>query len=291
MKNFVKRRRLTLLLFVASGSDSGNRPAALGCWISEQFPVHTLLLCRHGDSIWNGGCPGQVERFTGWTDVPLSKTGEREALEAATQLNSYLHDIDLCFTSILSRAQATTRTCLESMRMGQQQNGNKRNANNNNNSIPPLHVDYRLNERHYGALQEFCKSDVEQGKFSQWQDADLIQQWRRSWFVRPPPMDDNDPRRLAELARYGNLLRLHNNNNNNNDSSSSSKNAKRDNVVEVVPNGESLEMVAKNRVRPFVDEVLTPLLDARAMEKRQRFGKLNGEWPQTTGLIVAHANS
>jgi 2,3-bisphosphoglycerate-dependent phosphoglycerate mutase len=268
MKIFLKRRRLLLLLLMVSGSNSSHQ-AVLG-WISEQYPVHTLLLCRHGDSIWNGGCPGHVERFTGWTDVPLSTTGEQEALEAATQLNSYLHDVDLCFTSILSRAQATTRTCLANM-AAQQQNGNHRAITNK--SIPPVHVDYRLNERHYGALQEYCKSDVEQGKFAQWQDADLIQQWRRSWFVRPPPMDDDDPRRLAELAQYGHLLLDDCNSNN------------------IVPNGESLEMVAKNRVRPFVDEVLTPMLDARAIEKRKEIGKINGERPQTTGLIVAHANS
>lgn len=256
-------RRLLLLLYITvSGSSS---PAL--AWISEQYPVHTLLLCRHGDSIWNGGCQGQVERFTGWKNVPLSKTGEKEAMEAASQLNSYLHDIDACFTSILSRAQATTRACLSSMahKKGQQR------AN-----IPPVHVDYRLNERHYGALQEFCKSEVEQLKFPQWQDRDLIQQWRRSWFVRPPPMDDNDPRRLEELARFARYVSLDSNNSN---------------AKDIVPNGESLEMVAKNRVRPFVDEVLTPLLNARAIEKRKQLGKIEGEWPQTTGLIVAHANS
>jgi bisphosphoglycerate-dependent phosphoglycerate mutase family 1 len=266
MTIFLKMRGLLMLYYMVSSSSS---TPVLAAWISEKYPVHTLLLCRHGDSIWNGGCPGQVERFTGWTDVPLSDTGEREAMEAASQLKSYLHEIDACFTSILSRAQATTRACLSIL--AQQAKGPRR--------IPPVHVDYRLNERHYGALQEFCKSEVEQGKFPQWQDRDLIQQWRRSWFVRPPPMDDNDPRRLAELARFGNLIDDNNSNN-----------ANKDGII-VVPNGESLEMVAKNRVRPFVDEILTPLLDARAIEKRKQFGKLNGEWPQTTGLIVAHANS
>ena len=168
-------------------------------------------------------------------DVPLSDTGKREASEAADQLHSFLYDIDACFTSILSRAQDTLETCLDAL-----------------HKPPDTYIDYRLSERHYGALQGFVKKEVEDGKFGH--DPDDVEAWRRSWYAVPPQLTDDDPRRVEELAIYGNIA----------------------------PRGESLEMVAKHRIRPFVNDVLTPVLDEAATRRHSRQG---------TGLIVAHANS
>jgi hypothetical protein len=110
--------------------------------VTPTSPIHTLLLCRHGDSIWNGGHPGCQETFTGWTDVPLSDKGLQEAKNTGEELSMYTHGIDACFTSILSRAKYTAHHVTWSF------------------SDKPYFVqpkkyitDYRLNERHYGALQ------------------------------------------------------------------------------------------------------------------------------------------
>lgn len=194
--------------------------------------VHTLLLCRHGDSVWNGGQEGCPERFTGWTDVALSERGVLEAHDAANQLSTYFQDVDVCFTSNLKRAQNTAEICLQPL---QQQR-----------KVPELIRDARLNERHYGALQGYIKQDVEDGKYGY--PPHLVEQWRRSWYARPPPMAKDDPRFLQEVYEQGQC-----------------------------PNGESLHMVAQNRIRPFLDDTLIPLL-----EKANR---------PTTGLVVAHANS
>ena len=110
--------------------------------VGTTSPIHTLLLCRHGDSIWNGGHPGCQETFTGWTDVPLSDKGLQEAKNTGEELSLYTQGIDACFTSILSRATYTAHHVTWSF------------------SDKPYFVqprkyisDYRLNERHYGALQ------------------------------------------------------------------------------------------------------------------------------------------
>ena len=113
-------------------------------------PVHTLLLCRHGDSIFNGGEPGTRETFTGWMDVPLSQKGIQEAKQTGRQVSSYNFGIDACFTSNLQRAQLTAHYCLWAF------------AEQSPGLAPQQYVmDYRLNERHYGALQGFVKADVE----------------------------------------------------------------------------------------------------------------------------------
>jgi len=215
---------------------------ALGLNVPYTTPVHTLLLLRHGDSVWNGGEAGTDERFTGWTDVNLSSKGRSEAETAAEQIASYAYKIDALFVSTLKRAQDTARSCFMAKP-----------------NIPLLISDYRLNERHYGALQGYIKREVEEGKYGH--DADLVEQWRRSWYAVPPPLSDDDPRRILELEQYAKLC----------------------GGAENVPRGESLQIVAKNRARPFLNDVISPQLDKISQTKDDRAG--------ATGLIVAHANS
>ena len=216
-------------------------------------PVHTLLLCRHGDSIWNGGEPGTRETFTGWTDVPLSPKGIKEAKETGKQLAElYQVGIDVCCTSVLQRAQLTAHYCMWAF-----------GGNHNPNAGPKRYVtDYRLNERHYGALQGLVKKDVENGLHGH--DPADVRSWRRSWYAVPPllPEENNDYddlRRKEEIRKFQHFC----------------------GGAENVPRGESLELVAKQRIRPFLDDVLTPLLDQHGKD-----GGAGG-----TGLVVAHANS
>lgn len=213
---------------------------------SASTPIHTLILTRHGDSVWNGGQPGTLETFTGWTDVPLSEKGIQEAKDLGAQVATYSHGIDACFTSVLQRAQLTAHHCLWAF------------ENQPQALAPQKYVmDYRLNERHYGSLQGMVKQHAEQsGEY----DASDVQAWRRSWHAVPPLLDDNDPRRVHELRQF-----LHYCGNAN-----------------AVPRGESLAMVAQNRIQPFLNQVLTPVLNEAAA--------VNGN-AGATGLIVAHANS
>jgi bisphosphoglycerate-dependent phosphoglycerate mutase len=97
------------------------------------------------------------------------------------------------------------------------------------------------------------------------EDVELVTEWRRSWFTQPPLLSDDDPRRLEELKRWRGII-----------------------APENIPRGESLQMVTKQRVRPFLDEILTPTLDAMAREKRLQ---CRGATTYATGLVVDHANS
>jgi bisphosphoglycerate-dependent phosphoglycerate mutase len=134
-------------------------------------------------------------------------------------------------------------------------------------------IDHRLNERHYGSLQGLVKSDAEGGLHGH--DPSDVVQWRRSWYAIPPLLQDDDIRRIEELRLYGNIC----------------------GGVDNVPRGESLAMVAKERIRPFLEESLTPLLESAYLQSKQsRADPLvdtsispleNGG----TALIVAHANS
>jgi bisphosphoglycerate-dependent phosphoglycerate mutase len=128
---------------------------------------------------------------------------------------------------------------------------------------------FRFFQLSTGALQTFCKKDVEEGKHIHEipgsEDAELVTEWRRSWFTQPPLLSDDDPRRLEELERWRGII-----------------------APENIPRGESLEMVATQRVRPFLNEILTPTLDAMAREKRLQY---RGSTTRATGLVVAHANS
>ncbi len=221
--------------------------------------IHTLLLCRHGDSIWNGGQPGLKETFTGWTDVPLSQKGIKEASNTGKEVSSYTYGIDACFTSTLNRAKETAHYCLWAF------------SEKPHSTHPRRYVsDYRLNERHYGSLQGFVKHDVENGIVLDY-TREQVKQWRRNWYAIPPLLDDNDPRRIDEIRKWSNFCGGEDN----------------------VPKGESLEMVAKGRIRPFLDDVLHPIMEEAAQtttimgHNDQGGNGTNGG----TALVIAHANS
>ena len=127
-----------------------------------------LVLLRHGESTWN-----LENRFTGWTDVDLSKNGENEAKKAGVLLSDNNFDIDLVYVSYLKRAIRTLKICLKQLEMI--------------NNEPIYH--WRLNERHYGSLQGLNKSDTAK-KYGDEQ----VLLWRRSYDIPPPKMDENDKR-------------------------------------------------------------------------------------------------
>jgi len=138
-----------------------------------------LILVRHGQSIWN------VENiFTGWTDVDLSELGHREAAAAGWQLQRDNISIDVAFTSVLKRAIRTLWIMLDQM----------------DRMWIPVELSWRLNERHYGALQGLNKAQtVEQHGQAQ------VQIWRRSYDIPPPPLDANDKRHPRFDPRYANI--------------------------------------------------------------------------------------
>ena len=223
--------------------------------------THTLILCRHGDSIWNGGHPGHAETFTGWTDVPLSPRGVREATQTASQLAAtYPYGIDACFTSLLGRARLTAHDCVWAY-----------GTMPSDAQVRKFVSDYRLNERHYGSLQGLVKERVEKGEYGH--DPLEVKGWRRSWRAVPPLLEEEDPRRLEEIKKFGHACRGAAN----------------------VPRGESLEMVARHRIRPFLEEVLTPTLDGAEEARAAGATVWTGAGKQSceggTGLVVAHANS
>ncbi len=134
------------------------------------------ILLRHGESVWN-----KENRFTGWTDVELSDAGVAEAKEAGKVLSEADFDFDVCFTSYLKRAVHTLNYVL---------------AETNNDHLPVI-KSWKLNERHYGALQGLNKSDTAK-KYGEEQ----VKIWRRSFDVRPPALDNNDERNPAFCKTY-----------------------------------------------------------------------------------------
>lgn len=128
----------------------------------------TLVLLRHGESEWN-----RQNRFTGWTDVDLSEDGQRQAIKAGRLLNALGYRFDVTFTSVLKRAIRTLWHVLDQM----------------DQMYLPEHKSWRLNERHYGNLQGLNKAETA-AKFGDEQ----VHTWRRSYSVRPPPLDPSDPR-------------------------------------------------------------------------------------------------
>jgi 2,3-bisphosphoglycerate-dependent phosphoglycerate mutase len=135
-----------------------------------------LVLLRHGESVWN-----RENRFTGWTDVGLTPQGEQEAREAGRLLKEAGFTFELAHTSVLKRAIKTLWLALEEMDLMW---------------IPVAHS-WRLNERHYGALQGLNKAEMA-AKFGERQ----VLEWRRSYDVPPPPLEDGDPRIEADDPRY-----------------------------------------------------------------------------------------
>ncbi|MDP3703610.1 MAG: 2,3-diphosphoglycerate-dependent phosphoglycerate mutase [Candidatus Omnitrophota bacterium] len=138
-----------------------------------------LVLLRHGESTWN-----QENRFTGWTDVPLSERGVQEAREAGRLLRKEEYTFDVAYTSVLLRAIDTLRLVLEEMKL---------------QSIPVIQH-WRLNERHYGALQGLNKAETAQ-RYSEQQ----VLVWRRSYDVRPPAITRDDERYPGKDPRYASL--------------------------------------------------------------------------------------
>ena len=142
-------------------------------------PVSKLVLLRHGESQWN-----RENRFTGWTDVDLSEAGVVEARKAGRQLKADGYAFDIAYTSVLKRAVRTLWIALEEL----------------DQLWLPEVKDWRLNERHYGALQGLNKAEMA-GKYGEKQ----VLVWRRSYDTPPPPLDASDPRYEAGDPRYAGI--------------------------------------------------------------------------------------
>jgi 2,3-bisphosphoglycerate-dependent phosphoglycerate mutase len=143
--------------------------------------MYQLVLLRHGESAWN-----RENRFTGWTDVDLSEQGQHEAHEAGRLLRESHFVFDLAFTSVLKRAIRTLWIALEELDL----------------MWIPVHHSWRLNERHYGALQGLNKAETA-AKFGDEQ----VLIWRRSYDIPPPALQPSDARSSARDPRYAALPR------------------------------------------------------------------------------------
>ena len=141
--------------------------------------MYKVVLIRHGESSWN-----KENRFTGWTDVPLSEKGTAEAREAGKLLGQEGLVFDLAFTSVLKRAIKTLWLALEEMDL----------------MCIPTFYSWRLNERHYGALQGLNKAETA-AKYGDEQ----VKIWRRSYEVRPPLLEKDDERHPCKDPRYASL--------------------------------------------------------------------------------------
>ena len=139
----------------------------------------TLILLRHGESTWN-----LENLFTGWTDVPLSERGTSEAREAGRLMKAAGLRPSVVHESLLLRAIQTTQLALSEMEM----------------SWIPVRRSWRLNERHYGALQGLNKQQTAE-KYG----AEKVKLWRRSYDVRPPDLDPSDARHPSRDPRYATL--------------------------------------------------------------------------------------
>jgi len=141
--------------------------------------MYKVVLLRHGESVWN-----HENRFTGWTDVALTQKGQAEAKAAGRLLKQHGYDFDLAFTSVLKRAIKTLWIVQEEM----------------DRMWIPVQGSWRLNERHYGALQGLNKAETA-AKFGDEQ----VKIWRRSYDTPPPPLQDGDPRLEMSDPRYADL--------------------------------------------------------------------------------------
>lgn len=168
-----------------------------------------LVLCRHGQSDWN-----LKNLFTGWTDVDLTKKGIQEAVDAGKLLADSGYDFDIAFTSVLQRAIRTLWLMLDEM----------------DRMWIPVVRDWRLNERHYGALQGLNKGETA-AKYGDEQ----VHIWRRSYDIAPPQLDSDDERHPSHDVRYAGIDEL--------------------------PATESLATTL-DRVRPCWEEIIAPELRA-----------------------------
>ena len=141
--------------------------------------MYTVVLLRHGESTWN-----QENRFTGWTDVDLSEKGRHEASEAGRLLKEGGYTFDLAFTSVLKRAIRTLWIALDTLDL----------------LWIPVTKNWRLNERHYGALQGLNKAETA-AKHGEAQ----VKIWRRSYDMTPPPLSPDDERYSGRDPRYADV--------------------------------------------------------------------------------------
>jgi 2,3-bisphosphoglycerate-dependent phosphoglycerate mutase len=170
--------------------------------------VHKLVLLRHGESAWN-----RENRFTGWTDVDLTENGVAEARAGGRLLRQGDYRFDVAFTSVLKRAIRTLWIALDEL----------------DQMWLPVEKSWRLNERHYGALQGLNKAETA-AKFGEQQ----VLLWRRSYDVPPPPMPTDDARSEVRDPRYAGVP---------------------------VPAAESLKDTVE-RVVPYWDSAIVPALRA-----------------------------
>ena len=141
--------------------------------------MHKVVLLRHGESAWN-----KENRFTGWTDVDLTDKGREEAREAGRLLKAGGFAFDFVYTSLLKRAIRTSELALDEL----------------DQMWLPVERNWRLNERHYGALQGLNKAETA-AKHGE----DQVKIWRRAFAIAPPPLTNDDPRHAARDPRYKNL--------------------------------------------------------------------------------------
>ncbi|UAL07129.1 MAG: 2,3-diphosphoglycerate-dependent phosphoglycerate mutase [Candidatus Methanogranum gryphiswaldense] len=168
-----------------------------------------LVLIRHGESVWN-----KENLFTGWTDVDLSEKGRIEAADAGRTLRDNGYDFDICYTSYLKRAIHTLNLTLEQM----------------DREWLPVYKTWKLNERHYGALQGLNKSETAE-KYGE----DQVKLWRRSYDIQPPCLEQDDARNPANAPMF------------------------RDVEKKDLPLTESLKDTV-SRVIPFYEEEIVPLV-------------------------------
>jgi 2,3-bisphosphoglycerate-dependent phosphoglycerate mutase len=141
--------------------------------------MYKLVLVRHGESTWD-----LENRFTGWTDVDLTPLGMEQAKNSGRLLKAEGYDFDVCYTSVLKRATRTLWHVLDEM---------------DRTWLPVVHS-WRLNERHYGALQGLNKADMAK----QYGDTQVLI-WRRSYDTPPPALEATDPRSERRDVRYAKL--------------------------------------------------------------------------------------
>ena len=142
--------------------------------------MRKVVLVRHGQSVWN-----LENKFTGWTDVELSSKGIEEAISAGRTLKEKGYHFDVAYTSVLKRANDTLDYILKEM-----------------GEDIPIHYSYKLNERHYGALQGLNKDET-RAKYGEEQ----VHLWRRSATVRPPELTEDDPRYPGKDPKYKDLTK------------------------------------------------------------------------------------
>jgi 2,3-bisphosphoglycerate-dependent phosphoglycerate mutase len=174
---------------------------------------HLLILLRHGESLWN-----QENRFTGWQDIDLSEKGRAEARAAGQALKQLReetgHDFDVAYTSVLCRAIRTLWIAQDEM----------------DRLWLPVHKDWRLNERHYGALTGLDKAET-----AARHGEEQVKIWRRSYDTPPPMMDKSDDRHPTKDPRYKSVK------------------------ASLLPSGESLKDTAA-RFMPLWNEELAPAI-------------------------------